>query len=161
MMSSGVARTRAAALLFALGITGGEAAAQSCPGMATPYPDVAQAIFRQIQDHRSRFGLAPLLRNQCLDGIAQAHSNAMAAGTAAFDHSDLVQSLDRLRFPWRRYGENIAWDEGGRDPAASAVREWLQSPVHRSTLEGAYALTGIGVAARPPRRFYFTQIFVR
>lgn len=135
-------------------------AGQRCPPATLPFPEIADTIAQAINMHRSRASLAPVMRDACLDAIAQSHSVDMAR-SGEFGHSDLDARLDAARFPWRRHGENIAWDEGARDPAASVVRQWLESPSHRRTLEGDYRLTGIGVALGPKRRLYFTQVFVR
>ena len=148
----------AAALLLILPAA---AAAQHCPPPPQAYDDMAEAVAERINDHRIARGLAPVMRDPCLDVIAQEHSDDMADGVLGFEHSDLESALDRLGMSWRRVGENIAWDEGSRDPVATALRQWLNSPQHRRTLEGDYLLTGIGVARGPHGRFYFTQIFIR
>ncbi len=36
---------------------------------------------------------------------------------------------------------------------------WLRSPGHRENIEGAYDLTGIGVARSRQGVYYFTQLF--
>jgi uncharacterized protein YkwD len=60
----------------------------------------------------------------------------------------------------RRSAENVAFNQGHRDPAADAVRGWLASRGHRENIEGPYELTGVGVVSNAKGEFYFTQIFV-
>ena len=41
-----------------------------------------------------------------------------------------------------------------------ALQVWLDSPAHRTNLEGRYSLTGVGAAASPDGTLYVTQIVV-
>jgi uncharacterized protein YkwD len=48
----------------------------------------------------------------------------------------------------------------GSTTAREVVDNWLKSPMHKKNIEGAFNLTGIGVAADKKGTLYFTQIFV-
>ena len=62
----------------------------------------------------------------------------------------------------RGFAENIAANTAESSHAADmAVADWLTSPGHRRSMEGAYDFTGIGVAQGPTGAYFFTQLFVR
>jgi uncharacterized protein YkwD len=86
----------------------------------------------------------------------------MAAGTTPLGHTGFAERAAKLRHALaaRRTAENVAFDQGHRDPAAVTVRGWLASPGHRENIEGPYELTGIGVVSNGKGEVYFTQIFV-
>jgi uncharacterized protein YkwD len=60
----------------------------------------------------------------------------------------------------RHTAENVAVNQGYRNPASEAVRGWLASRGHRENIEGPYQSTGVGVASDAAGNVYFTQIFV-
>jgi uncharacterized protein YkwD len=94
--------------------------------------------------------------------LARLHSAAMAAGRTPLGHegfADRVETLSRV-MSCRRTAENVAFNQGYRDPAADAVHGWLASRGHRENIEGPYELTGIGVVSNAAGEVYFTQIFV-
>lgn len=93
---------------------------------------------------------------------ARLHSAAMAAGRTPLGHegfADRVDTLSRV-MSCRRTAENVAFNQGHRDPAVEAVHGWLASRGHRGNIEGPYELTGIGVVSNAAGEVYFTQIFV-
>src|SRR5258708_37376358 len=59
------------------------------------------------------------------------------------------------------FGENVAYNIGYSDPAATAVSDWLASPGHYANIMGNFNLTGIGVASNDQGEYYFTQIFIK
>ena len=75
---------------------------------------------------------------------------------------DVAQRLTRAGIPWTACAENVHEQQGYANPAEVAVRGWMGSAGHRKNLlDPRYTLTGIGVAAGPGGRYYFTQIFTR
>lgn len=86
----------------------------------------------------------------------------MAAGTTPLGHEGFAHRVKALRhvMTCRRTAENVAFDQGHRDPAAEAVSGWLASRGHRENIEGPYELTGVGVVSYASGEVYFTQIFV-
>jgi uncharacterized protein YkwD len=93
---------------------------------------------------------------------ARLHSAAMAAGRTSLGHAgfdDRVAALRRV-MTFQRTAENVAFNQGHREPAAEAVRGWLTSRAHRENIEGPYELTGVGVVSNAKGEVYFTQIFV-
>jgi uncharacterized protein YkwD len=121
-----------------------------------------QVVFRLVNHHRRALGLPPLAQDSRITRQARLHSAAMAAGTTPLGHAgfdDRVATLRRV-MAFRRSAENVAFNQGHRDPSAEAVRGWLASRGHRENIEGPYELTGVGVVSNAKGEVYFTQIFV-
>jgi len=60
------------------------------------------------------------------------------------------------------FAENAAANTAGSPQQADmAIADWLTSPGRRRSMEGAYDLTGIGVAQGPTEAYFFTLLFVR
>jgi uncharacterized protein YkwD len=88
----------------------------------------------------------------------------MASGARPFSHEgaqERTQAVIRLVPTTRLFAENVAYDSRtGPRLAELVVQGWIESPEHRENLDGAFDLTGIGVAVAPNGWHYFTQIFV-
>jgi uncharacterized protein YkwD len=121
-----------------------------------------RAIYNQVNEHRRTHGLTPLSLDVRIVEQARRHSAAMAAGRARFGHDGFDGRVKALKavMAFRSSAENVASNRGHRDPAAEAVRGWLGSPAHRENIEGAYELTGVGVARSVRGEVFFTQMFV-
>jgi uncharacterized protein YkwD len=121
-----------------------------------------RAIFARVNRHRRAIGLPALADDSTIARHARLHSAAMAAGTTPLGHTGFADRAATLRrvMAARRTAENVAFNQGHRDPAAVAVQGWLESPGHRENIEGPYELTGVGVASNAKGEVYFTQIFV-
>jgi uncharacterized protein YkwD len=115
-----------------------------------------------VNRHRRARGRPALGSDARIAEQARLHSAAMAAGRTPLGHrgfDDRVAALHRV-MTCRRTAENVAFNQGHRDPAAEAVRGWLGSRGHRENIEGPYELTGVGVASNAAGEVFFTQIFV-
>ena len=120
-----------------------------------------QAVHDLVNRHRAARHLASLTLDPRMSQQARLHSIAMAAGRTPFGHAgfdDRVKALRAAR-PCPRVGENVASNLGHRDPAAEAVRGWLESPAHRDNIEGPYDRTGVGIARSASGEVFFTQLF--
>ncbi len=97
-----------------------------------------------------------------LTRLAEEHSRRMAARHVPFGHDGFEQRAQTIRrgHSYARVGENVAWNRGHADPAATAVEYWLRSPKHLQNVAGDFQLTGIGVAQNDRGEYYFTQIFL-
>ena len=143
------------------------AARQAAPPAATRAagtrtPALEHAVLELVNRYREAHGLAPLTLDPRISREARAHSAAMAAGTKPLGHegfADRVKALSRV-MACRRTAENVAFNQGHREPAVEAVRGWLASRGHRQNIEGPYGLTGVGVVTNAAGEVYFTQIFV-
>jgi len=121
-----------------------------------------RAAYELVNRHRRARGLAPLALDPRISQEARLHSLTMADGRTPFGHdgfADRVNALSHV-MTCRRSAENVASNKGHRDPASEAVQGWLESRAHRENIEGAYSLTGIGVARNAAGEVFFTQIFV-
>jgi uncharacterized protein YkwD len=123
----------------------------------------AQEVLDLVNQQRQAAGLAPLTRAPELDQSAQRFAQYM--GTAHFfdhtgpDGSSLHSRIAAAGYPGYTWAENIA--AGQRTPQA-VVRDWMNSPEHRSNiLHPALKEIGIGVARVPdsPMGIYWVQDF--
>jgi uncharacterized protein YkwD len=142
--------------------------------LPTPYPQslaqadnsivaIERSIHNRINQYRSRNGLPPLRLDDRISQMARAHSEVMARGRVAFGHQGFERRSKAIQkiVTSSDMAENVAYSGGLDRPAQQAVEVWLNSPSHRTNIEGKYNTTGIGVALSPNGRYYFTQIFVR
>jgi uncharacterized protein YkwD len=135
---------------------------------ASPTPDqVAAAIVEAINNERRKRNLKPLREDPRLTQSARSHSEAMAK-QGFFDHTDKqgrgpAERVTATGYRWRMVAENIAMNNGYKDPARSAVEGWMKSSGHRTNLlTPEFTDTGVGVARVPGRngdKWYFTQVF--
>lgn len=123
-------------------------------------------VFGLINQQRVQLGLAVLEWNEDIANMARAHSESMA-NFKFFSHSDLngLMVNDRADASgirrWRAIGENIAYNHGYENPAASAVERWMQSPSHRENLlNNRWKESGIGIAVTKDGTYYFTEVFL-
>ena len=176
-MSDGWRRAACAsvgAILAAVGLaaaastSAGAASSPSCTPAAawgTPRQELAHDVLARLNADRGRRALPPLRLSPALTRAALWKSLHMA-GHAYVAHADpapLTRSVgERLAacgYPARTsgWGENIA--SGFRSPS-SVVAGWLDSPGHRRNIETrAFTTVGIGVAASPTGRLYWTTDF--
>lgn len=140
---------------------GRTAAGRSQPS-GTASGALEQAVHERVNAHRQAQRLPPLALDPRISQQARLHSLAMAKGTTPLGHDGFDERVEALRrvMPCRQSAENVAYNQGHRDPAAETVRGWLASRGHRRNIEGPYELTGIGSARNAQGEVYFTQIFV-
>lgn len=122
-----------------------------------------QAFYSQINQYRTNHGLPALTLDSRISEQARTHSQNMASGAVPFSHNgftDRVQAIAKV-IPYSAAAENVAYNQGYRDPVSQAVKGLLNSPGHLANIEGKYNLTGVGVAKNANGAYYFTQIFIR
>ncbi|MEM1393685.1 MAG: CAP domain-containing protein [Cyanobacteria bacterium P01_H01_bin.150] len=115
-----------------------------------------KSIYEEINQYRSRRGLAPLKLNSHLREIARQHSNKMASEGISIGHNYGISQ----RIPYSRKAENVTFNRGKHNPAKVAVENWTGSSRDHQDIVGKYELTGIGVAKNSRGEYYFTQIFI-
>ena len=124
---------------------------------------LSYAVLAKVNAHRLVNNLSELKLNIHLSKIARGKSAAMAQGEE-FDHAGFnVVRAEQIKkiMPFRRAGENLAYNTNEADPAARAVKMWQESPSHLANMERPeYSITGIGVAKSVNGQIYFTQLFV-
>lgn len=120
------------------------------------------AVHSKINQYRASLGLPALTRNSTIDNQARIHSQNMASGRVGFGHYGFGQRIQAIAvtIPYRGAAENVAYNQGYRDPVTQAVQGWLKSPGHLANIKGNYNRTGIGVAVNKQGAVYFTQIFI-
>lgn len=99
-----------------------------------------------MNDHREDQGLEPLVWNDALGGVAQAHSKDMRdRNYFKHENPDGEDPFDRMRaagISYRGAGENIAQ---GYRTGQSVLDGWLGSTGHRVNIEkSAYTDHGLG-----------------
>ena len=145
-------------------IPAGVAAVGASGGTPAPTATLEREMHQLVNQHRGRRGLAALQYDERLAEIAREHSSAMANRTRPFGHAGFEQRGSAVnRFlPYRGLAENVAYDgRGGANLSSLVVEGWIGSAAHRQNIEGAYDVTGIGVARDREGVVYVTQLFVR
>lgn len=122
-----------------------------------------RVVHRQINQYRRKKGLAPLKLDSRISAIARQHSQKMARKRVPFGHSGSQSRYKRMfkLLSARGVAENVAYNQGHRNPGISAVAGWIKSPGHHRNLTGNYQVTGIGIARNAKGEYYFTQLFAR
>ncbi len=120
-------------------------------------------VFAEVNRIRAAHDLKELKWDDDLAGAARAHALNMAA-RRFFSHFDPVLGGFRARLAKRgiqpmRGAENIFTEEGYKEPAPVAVKEWMASPGHRRNILGSFTHTGTGVAVAADGKRYFVQMF--
>jgi uncharacterized protein YkwD len=133
------------------------ATADATPASAQRETGLEQGIMREVNRVRSDHGLRPLVPARGLQAAAAFQSKALLV-QGMFEHDSPAGGAfgDRLRRfypigPSRSWsvGENLLWSADGID-APSAVKLWLDSPVHRKImLDPAWREFGAGAVAAP------------
>lgn len=119
-------------------------------------------VHRQINQYRSSLNLEPLSLHPQISQEALTHSQNMARQKVGFSHQGFTSRIEAIekQISYRSAAENVAYNQGNRDPVSQAVAGWLKSEGHRQNIIGNYNLTGIGVAKNRQGEYYFTQIFI-
>lgn len=124
--------------------------------------DLVAEVHRGVNQYRQSLNLPPLRLNAQISQQAQNHSQNMAQQEVKFSHRGFDSRLEAIkdRIDYRSAAENVASNQGYDNPAARAVKGWIESDRHRQNMIGDYNLTGIGVAQNQQGKYYFTQIFI-
>ena len=121
-----------------------------------------QSIHQQINEYRKSRNLPPLRLDARISEQARRHSVDMAKiSNLSHDGFDSRVKAIAQSIPYRGAAENVAYNQGYRDPAQQAVQGWINSSGHQKNMVGNYDLTGIGVATNSKGEYYFTQVFIR
>lgn len=128
--------------------------------------NLERLVFELINQKRAENGLPPLVWSEQAAKVARLHSTDMATKNF-FSHTGLNgkrvnDRADEMGLRnWQMIGENIAYNRGYRQPAASVVDSWMQSPGHRKNiLNNRWKETGIGISIASDGTYFFTQVFL-
>ena len=124
--------------------------------------DLERLTHQQINQYRISRNLPPLKLDKSISQQARIHSQNMAQDKVPFSHEGFEGRIASVSstISYRSAAENIAYNQGYRDPVERAVAGWIKSPGHHKNMIGNYNLTGIGMAKNSQGEYYFTQIFV-
>jgi uncharacterized protein YkwD len=154
-------RRRRAWAVLALAVVLGACEVDPTGSSLASAADVATAerdFTTAINQHRASIGCPPLVQDDRVASVAQAHSRDMATrGYFSHNTPDGVTPWDRLASAGVTYvtaGENIAW---GVDSADEAYSMWMNSAKHRKNIENcAFTHHGVGVYGG-----HWTHVFIR
>lgn len=159
---------QALGMAFLLATAGCAAGPAPIPATArTPLPApgaLEREIHSLVNQHRTRIRLPVLGYDDRIAEVAREHSRAMALAERSFGHDgfDARAASVRRISPSTAMAENVAYSSRtGLELPHSLVQGWISSPGHRKNIEGAFQLTGVGVARARDGTSYVTQIFVR
>lgn len=130
----------------------------------TTLPLLESEVFNLINKHRAAKLLKPLRWSSLPAHLARLHSKNMAAGLIPFSHQGADARFAELRKAMpsiNRFGENVAYNLGYKNPSETAFQGWLKSPGHYANILGDYNISGIGVAVNAKGYYYFTQVFAK
>ncbi|MGF1589292.1 MAG: CAP domain-containing protein [Pleurocapsa sp.] len=136
--------------------------AASSSSEKSEFTNLVQQVHQQINQYRGSLNLAPLSLNALISEQAKIHSQQMAQQLVKLGHQGFEARIEALEadLAARSAAENVAYNQGYRNPADRAVIGWIKSETHRQNIVGNYNLTGIGIAQNQQGEYYFTQIFI-
>lgn len=123
-------------------------------------------IFDAINKKRAEQNLPPLVWSDEVEKIARLHSQNMASynffSHAGLDGTMVSDRADQFGISkWRAIGENIAYNQGFKDPLNCAVNGWMNSQGHRENLlNDRWKESAVGIAVTEDGTYYFTQVFL-
>ncbi|MFO0928634.1 MAG: CAP domain-containing protein [Gemmataceae bacterium] len=133
--------------------------------------DIETAILDATNAYRAKNDRGKLALDATLAKIAQKHARAMATRDTYGDEDknghilDGKGPADRTKeggYAYARIAENVGWNKGHADPAATMMQGWIDSPGHRKNLlDEELTEIGIGAAQGTSERWYFVQLFGR
>jgi uncharacterized protein YkwD len=154
-----VVRTLPLWLLLACASAGSAPVAPAREDLAPMERDVA----RRVNQYRLGKRLPALRFDTAVASVARAHSLDMARGRVPLGHDGFKGRANAVeRFVvFDEIAENVALNDYPRTrTVAVAIDGWLHSAHHRENIEGAFDLTGVGIARSRNGTYYFTQVFV-
>lgn len=118
-------------------------------------------ILYYVNKYRLQHHLGALQMREVISQTAAKHSQDMARKALPFGHTHFNSRVKYLYGQFKECNgaaENVAYYKLN---AKQLVEQWIASPGHRRNIEGAYNLTGIGIAHGKEGWAYYTQIFLR
>jgi uncharacterized protein YkwD len=120
---------------------------------------MANEILQYVNEYRVSLGLPELQRDQqYASAYAVDHTQYMIEQNKISHDNFGVRSTGLKNRGAQSVSENVGF---GYADAASLVNAWINSPTHRSVLEGNYSHSGFGVIQNDSGKYFFTQIFYK
>lgn len=122
-----------------------------------------ESVHQQVNQYRQSRNLPPLKLDARISEQSRIHSQDMASGKVPFSHNGFEGRVKAIAksIPYRKAGENVAYNMGYSNPGKQAVEGWIKSPGHRQNMEGDFNLTGIGISKNAKGEYYLTQVFIK
>ncbi|MFD1063790.1 CAP domain-containing protein [Winogradskyella litorisediminis] len=116
-------------------------------------------VLELINAYRIEKGLNSLSNNNTVKAVAFTHSDYMRESNDVSHHNFYVrkQSLQENENA-QIVSENVAY---GYTSAQSVVNAWINSPSHRSNIEGDYTHFDISAEQDEEGDWYYTNIFIK
>ncbi len=101
--------------------------------------------------------------NEKVAEVARGHSRDMAEDKVGFGHDGLRERAALIAASIETAGiaENVSRHDRSSGFVDAALKQWLESPIHKKNIDGDYDLAGVGAAQAADGVVYFTQIFVK
>ncbi len=136
--------------------------------LPTGLPDaaIASEVVIASNEARKREGLRALAASDGANRAAMEYAQELAL-RHSIDHTSEVtgkktpgERLQSAGVKWTRVGENLAMFSPRVGIADNAIEGWLNSPAHRrNLLNGAFTVTGAGVARDERGNYYIVQLY--
>lgn len=131
------------------------------PDTGTQNPTISEEFMELVNNHRQSLGREPLILDEGMSQIVQAHSNAMASGSVAFGHTGFSTRCSNAKGAiggGNLCGENVA---SGQKSAQAVFTSWMNSSGHRANIEqGRYTHCGFALAKSSSGTIYWTHLFL-
>ena len=116
-------------------------------------------IMELINNHRINEGLNPLKDHNTVKAVAFTHTDYMIE-MANVSHDNFFQRKQSLQANANAniVSENVAY---GFSSADAVVNAWINSPSHRSNIEGNYTDFDVSAEQNNEGSWYFTNIFIK
>ncbi|MEZ4875919.1 MAG: CAP domain-containing protein [Flavobacteriaceae bacterium] len=120
---------------------------------------MANEILQYVNEYRVSVGLSELKRDQQYASAYAVDHTQYMIDQNKISHDGFGVRAQALKDQGAEsVGENVAF---GYSDAQKLVQAWINSPSHRSVLEGNYTHTGFGVMQNTSGKYFFTELFYR
>ncbi len=121
--------------------------------------EMANEILALVNEHRVSQGLSVLKRDQQYASAYAVDHTQYMIDMNQINHNNFSKRSSAMKSRGAAsVGENVA---SGYDTAENLVQAWINSPTHKSVMEGNYTHSGFGVVQNSKGKYFFTQLFYR
>lgn len=116
-------------------------------------------VLELINAHRINLGLNSLSNNGTVKAVAFTHTDYMVeVNNVSHDNFYVRKQSLQVNENAKVVSENVAY---GYTSAHSVVNAWLNSPSHKSNIEGDFTDFDISAEQNEDGKWYFTNIFIK
>ncbi|MEZ4857537.1 MAG: CAP domain-containing protein [Flavobacteriaceae bacterium] len=124
----------------------------------TDWP-MAIEILNLINNYRLSIGLSKIkVDYQLASAYAVSHTKYMIEKNELNHDNFQIRSKGMINSGALLVSENVAF---GYNNPESVVNAWINSPSHKSVIEGNYTHSGFGILKDTNGKYYFTQLFYK